>query len=270
MATKIEKTDTGLIIPYESLMGIRVKEPILSSELSESIRICIANYTGAKRWEKWGMSEIKDGGSVILLIGPSGTGKTTIARWLAKQLGSGFIPLSMGDIGGAAPGDTERNLSKLFKVASKDGNTTIFMDECDGILVARESLGPDSMWMVTVINALLQKIENYKGPIIMATNRDHVLDPALDRRISDRIYILAPDFETRKRLWQEKIPAEFPITIDDNGFEELAIHKLTGAEIENCIITEAKTAIRQGRNPKYNSLCNIAKTYATHERSKTS
>src|SRR5271163_4159117 len=133
MARKIEKTDAGLPIPYESLMGVRVTEPILSSELQEQVKTSIANYSGAKTWEKWGMSEIKDSGNVILLIGPSGCGKTTIARWLAKKLGTGFIPLSMGDIGGAAPGDTSRNLRKLFKVAKAEGNTCIFIDECDAV-----------------------------------------------------------------------------------------------------------------------------------------
>lgn len=260
---KIEKTDAGLPIPYESLLGKRVTEPILSSELSEAVKTSIANYTGAKTWEKWGMHEIKDSGNVILLIGPSGCGKTTIARWLAKKLGSGFIPLSMGDIGGAAPGDTSRNLKKLFKVATQEDNTCIFIDECDAVLIARENLGPDAMWMIEVINALLMMIEQYKGPIIMATNRDQTLDPALDRRVSDRIYIMPPDFETRKHLWEYKLPTSFPLTMDEKGLNILAEIDLTGADIENVIILEAKTAIRQGRNPKFNSLCNIAKHYET-------
>ncbi len=260
MATKKPPSD-GLPIPFESLLGVKVIEPTLNENTLAQVKAAIANFTHKARWEKWGLYKIKDAGSVVLLVGPSVTGKTTTARWLAKQVGTGFISMSMADIGGSDPGATERGLKRLFQKAIKEGNTTIFMDECDGLLWDRSNAGPDSMWMITVINSILVQIEKFGGLMLMATNRDKVLDPALNRRISDKIYIGKPDFQVREILWEEKIPIEFPLQPMPKQIAELAKYELTGAEIENCIIAEAKKAMVEGRHPKFESLCNIAKSY---------
>lgn len=263
MATKITK-DT-ITVPYESLIGKGVIKPVLNEQTQNQIEAAIANFTGATRWKAWGMGSLQKQGSLVLLHGPSGTGKTTIARWLAKQVGTGFIPLSMADVGGSDPGQTERNLRTVFNKGRKEDNTTIFLDECDGILWSREKAGPDSMWMLSVINGLLTMVEPYQGLVVMATNMMQNLDPALMRRLTDIIEVARPNMDTRYNLWIDKIPAQFPVQPNETEFAKLAMYHLSGAEIENAIMAEAKLAITLGRKPKFESLCNIANRMQPHD-----
>lgn len=260
--TKATSTINGIKIPYESLLGKRIQEPILDEDVRDQVDAAVANFTGKIRWEKWGMSKLRSQCSLILMEGSAGCGKTTCARYLAKRIGSGFISLSMGDVGSGDPGQTDRNINSIFDYGQKEGGTTIFIDECDAILLSRDRLGPDAMWMLTVINCILTRMESYTGCIILATNRVKTLDEALLSRLTDWIKIPRPSFEARIQLWNEKIPLEFPLQLNELKTEQLAQIPLSGRDIENCIIAEAKLAIRQTRNPKFESLLQYCKSYA--------
>lgn len=262
MAKKLPKLPQipELLIPYESLVGQRVVTPILDEATQDQIDGAIARFTGKIRWEKWGMASLRKQGSLVLLVGPSGTGKTTIARYLAKKIGTGFIPISMADIGSSDPGQTEKNLNHIFDHAEKEGNTTIFMDECDGFLWSREKAGSDSMWMLSIINGILTRVEKFNGLCLLATNMRHMLDAALLSRITSLIEVNKPDYDTRCRLWLQKIPEQYPFHPTDDQLHKLASIELVGREIETAIINEAEQSIIQGRHPKFIPLCNIAKS----------
>jgi AAA+ superfamily predicted ATPase len=117
------------------------------------------------------------------------------------------------------------------------------------------------MWMLTVINAILTRVEQYSGCIILATNRVATLDEALISRITDYIRIPFPSYEVRYQLWIEKLPTEYPLQLNEEKLEQLAKIKLSGRDIENCILAEAKYAIRQMRNPKFDSLLQRCNSY---------
>ena len=248
-------------IPRESLAGVHCVTPILAPEVQEQVDMALVPFTCKTRWDKWGLERLVGTKSAILLQGPPGTGKTTIARFCAKKVGQAMISIAMGDIGGSDPGSTERNLKAIFEEARKD-KTPVFIDEADSILWSRDKAGPDSMWMLAVVNALLKEIEESKLLCILATNHAHFLDPALRRRLSAIIDVPFPDEETRFRIWQTFIPANVPIQPKDGQFRILAKAPLSGAEIKNAIETEARAALVQKRLPKFDSLCNIANKLA--------
>lgn len=120
----------------------------------------------------------------LLLYGPPGNGKTTIAKALARSLGgASFIEVKMTEIWASHVGDGERRLEEYFKEAEKMGNCIIFLDEIDAIAKKRR---PDSPgYEITLVGTLLSLMDglnsNSKVFVIGATNRRDSIDPAFRR-----------------------------------------------------------------------------------------
>ncbi len=142
----------------------------------------------------------------ILLFGPPGTGKTTIAKVMANQAGLAFFALRADQVISKYVGESEKNLSKLFAAAAKHAPSVVFIDEVDSIASQRNS--GQQQWADRVLNHLLQlmdgvlKIEGLY--IIAATNRPDLVDGALTRagRLSRSIEIPLPDENARLALLQ--------------------------------------------------------------------
>jgi transitional endoplasmic reticulum ATPase len=138
--------------------------------------------------------------SGLLLAGPPGTGKTTIAKVLAAQARCSFYPLSGADVISKWVGESERNIRQVFERARENRPSIIFIDEIDAIAGRRgESLGVHD----SHVNQLLAEIDGVTGQrgvfIIGATNRPDQLDPALLRggRLSRTIVLGLPDEQAR-------------------------------------------------------------------------
>lgn len=237
--------------------------PVMSAQLEAQVESTIAMYVGRLQWKDWGLAALRSAGATVLFEGPPGTGKTMIAEYLSNKIGRGLVRMNMKDVGGKAPGDTERGIASTFERAKLKGYATLFLDECDTLLVARDRIGSDSFYMVGVINELLQQISIYKGFIALATNRADYLDPALKRRLLARIHIPRPEQPERLRLWQQKIPRQFPMQPTMIQFQKLSEINLTGAEIENAIVLEASNAIMENRTPTFATLQNAAVSFSS-------
>ena len=136
----------------------------------------------------------------LLLAGPPGTGKTTVAKVLAAQARASFYPISGADVISKWVGDSERNIRQLFDRARENRPSIVFIDEIDAIAGRRgESLGVHD----SHVNQLLAEIDGLGGQrgvfVVGATNRPDQLDPALLRggRLSRTIYLGLPDEATR-------------------------------------------------------------------------
>jgi SpoVK/Ycf46/Vps4 family AAA+-type ATPase len=142
----------------------------------------------------------------ILLAGPPGTGKTTIAKVIARNAGLSFFNLGMNEIVSKWVGESEKNLTKLFQVARRHAPALIFIDEVDSIGRARSSGG--QQWSENLLNHLLQMIDGVietKGLyIIAATNRPDLVDSALKRsgRLNKVIEVPIPDMAARQQLFE--------------------------------------------------------------------
>jgi SpoVK/Ycf46/Vps4 family AAA+-type ATPase len=154
-----------------------------------------------KSAEKYGISTPKG----ILLSGPPGTGKTTIAKVIASSAGLNFFTLSMDEIVSKWVGESEKNLTAFFDAARKHSPAIIFIDEVDSI--GRGRGASSSSHEQNLLNHLLQQIDGIyqsKGLyIIGATNRPELIDEALKRsgRLTKEIYVPLPDIQQRAQLF---------------------------------------------------------------------
>ena len=236
-----------------------MRKPILSPNIEQQLLSAVAQYKSLKMWREWGLSDLRSQGAAILLYGPSGTGKTSAAIYLSQLIGKGMHQLNMRTIGGKHPGDSERLIADVFNTA-RSRSSTIFMDECDAVLVDRAAVQGDSFYMVGVINEILTQMDTYKGLVILSTNRFEALDSALHRRILVSIKIDRPERQERRRLWEIKIPKKFPLQLTPIQLDILSELPLTGAEIESAIIKCASEAITKGSLPTFQTLqqCSIS------------
>ena len=233
-------------------------QPILPHDTMLQIQSAVAQFLGQERWYEWGMKTYRKQGSLVVMYGPPGCGKTTSARYLTQIIKRPLSIMDMGTIGSNEPGGAERNIKQFFANA-EENQATVFLDEADSILWERNRAGGDSMWMVSVINTLLVELSEYRHLCIIATNREEHLDAAIESRVIAKVHVAAPDHETRKRLWEVKVPKKYPLQLSPVQTEMLAHFKLTGRTIEGCIFKAAQLAILNGTVPTFDSLCNVAK-----------
>ena len=131
----------------------------------------------------------------LLLAGPPGTGKTTLAKVLAAQARCSFYPVSGADVMSKWVGESEGNIRRLFERARENRPSIVFIDEIDAIAGRRGSVEVHD----SQVNQLLAEIDGISGQrgvfIIGATNRPDQLDPALLRggRLSRTIVLGLPD-----------------------------------------------------------------------------
>jgi transitional endoplasmic reticulum ATPase len=147
----------------------------------------------------------------LLLAGPPGTGKTSVAKVLAAQARCSFYPISGADVISKWLGESERNISRLFERARENRPSIVFIDEIDAIAARRGTVETHDGH----VNQLLTEIDGVAGQrgvfVIGATNRPDQLDPALLRggRLSRTIVLGLPDEEGRLailRLFTARMP----------------------------------------------------------------
>jgi transitional endoplasmic reticulum ATPase len=138
----------------------------------------------------------------LLLAGPPGTGKTTVAKVLAAQAKCSFYPVSGADVMSKWVGESEGNIRRLFERARENRPSIIFIDEIDAIAGRRGEVETRD----GQVNQLLAEIDGVAGQrglfVVGATNRPDQLDPALLRggRLSRTIVLGLPDESARLQM----------------------------------------------------------------------
>ncbi|MBQ7677395.1 MAG: AAA family ATPase, partial [Lachnospiraceae bacterium] len=197
-------------------------------------------------------------GVAIVLYGPPGTGKTMAAQVIAKELNLDIYRVDLSQISSKYIGETEKNLGTVFD-AAKNSNAILFFDEADALFSKRTNVSTSNDKHANAETAyLLQKVEEYEGVSILATNNMNNFDAAFKRRMTFLIPVEAPDEVTRKSLWEAVFPEGAPVDpmVD---FALLArTFELTGAQIKSIAITSAYLAADIGSPIGYEQLIEAA------------
>ena len=185
-------------------------------------------------------------GVCALFSGPPGTGKTMAAQVVANELGMELYRVDLSALVSKYIGETEKNIDTVFHEAEKSGGI-LFFDEADTIFGKRgEQKDSHDKYANLQTAFLLQRVEDYGGVVLLATNFVSNIDAAFIRRIQIRVDFPVPDEEARLAIWHSLLQRPAPIT-DDVDTEFLAKKfETTGSEIKNIVLTAAFLAAADG------------------------
>ena len=190
--------------------------------------------------EDWGFRKKSPYGRGLcaLFYGSPGTGKTMAVQVMANELGLDLYRIDLSQLSSKYIGETQKNISALFNKA-KNINAMLFFDEADSMFAKRSEVKDSNDRYANADTAfLLQKLEDYEGITILATNYVNNIDDAFKRRIKFMINFVFPTPEVRLKLWQKILPASAR-TDEAIDFEFFAEHfELSGSNIKE-ILTNA-------------------------------
>lgn len=238
----------------ESKMSmLEIKNPkvvsnlILDDDISDSISQFILQVNNREKLKAVGI-EPK---SSLLLYGPPGCGKTTIANYIAREANLPIVTARLDTIVSSLLGSTSKNIRRVFEFTNNKP-CILFIDEFDAIAKARDNEFEHGE-LKRVINSLLQSIDQYQNVLIAATNHSQMLDSAVWRRFSTVIEVKKPtSIEFIEHLF-DSIIKEFKIPFDsDKKNKEMIVENLKSlspsdirtiliSAISNSVIEEEKS-----------------------------
>jgi hypothetical protein len=171
----------------------------------------------------------------VLFHGPPGTGKTLTASLLGKKTGKSAFKIDLSMIVSKYIGETEKNLANLFDKA-ENKQWILFFDEADALFGKRTNVkDAHDKYANQEVSYLLQRVENYNGLVILASNFKNNIDEAFTRRFQSHIYFPLPKYTERLLLWQGAFPARLKPddSVDLNVLARQ--YELTGAHIMNIV-----------------------------------
>ena len=169
---------------------------------------------------------------------PSGVGKTLSASLIGQKLHLPVYRVDLSRLVSKWIGETSKNLDKLFNLA-EDQDWILFFDEGDALFGKRVDTGENDQKNAHYANQeiayLLQRIEDYNGLVIVATNKPNNMDNAFGRRFQSRVdFDVLPD-EQRLELWKSLLTREFKLGADVNLNHLNRLHRFSMAGIYNIV-----------------------------------
>lgn len=184
--------------------------------------------------EEWGLGRILKPGYRSLFYGPPGTGKTLAATLLGKRNGMDVYRVDLSMVVSKYIGETEKNLARIFDMA-ENRQWILFFDEADALFGKRTSTQTSNDRHANQeVAYLLQRIEDFPGMVILATNLRSNIDEAFSRRFQSLVYFPMPDEETRHELWNKMLPQNWLANRED-CIRKIAGYELSGGAMTNVI-----------------------------------
>jgi hypothetical protein len=183
-----------------------------------------------------------------LFYGPPGTGKTLTASLLGKSNNMDVYRIDLSMVVSKYIGETEKNLSNVFDLA-ENKNWILFFDEADA-LFGKRTATKDSKdrYANQEISYLLQKIEDFPGVVILATNLKSNIDDAFARRFQSMIYFPMPSFELRMKLWENALNGPFCLSDKVDLHDIAKSYDISGGAITNVLRFCGLKALSRGNH----------------------
>ena len=194
--------------------------------------------------EDWGLSRILKAGYRSLFYGPPGTWKTLAVTLLGKKNNMDVYRIDLSMIVSKYIGETEKNLAKVFDLA-ENRNWILFFDEADALFGKRTSTNTSNDRHANQeVAYLLQRIEDFPGMVILATNLRSNIDEAFSRRFQSVIYFPMPTEELRAEIWRKMLKG-WPEDVDEDLITMAARTELSGGSIANVVRRCALATVNQ-------------------------
>jgi len=184
---------------------------------------------------RWNLNKYIKPGYRCLFYGPPGTGKTLAASLLGKKHGMDVYRVDLSMIVSKYIGETEKNLAKIFDRAEHQ-NWILFFDEADALFGQRsEGNSSNDRHANQEVAYLLQRIEEFPGMVVLATNLKDNMDEAFFRRFQSVLYFSMPDKHARKQLWRQMLSKEWLQENEDEILLYASEAELSGGSMINVV-----------------------------------
>lgn len=195
----------------------------------------------------FGEKHARSQGITVLFAGPSGTGKTMAAEVLSRRLGLDLYKIDLSTIVSKYIGETEKNLEGVFR-AAQSSNAILFFDEADALFGKRTEVRDSHDRYANIeVSYLLQKMEEYNGVAILATNLRQNLDEAFVRRLAFTVSFPYPDDQKRQEIWAGIWPEKANPKLPEEEMAMLSSQfRLAGGNIKNIALSAAYLASGEG------------------------
>ena len=194
--------------------------------------------------EEWALSKYLKRGYRALFYGPPGTGKSMAASLLGKSTNREVYRVDLSNVVSKYIGETEKNLARLFNIAENKA-WILFFDEADALFSKRSNTSSSNdVFANQQVAYLLQRIEDFNGLTILASNFKDNMDEAFLRRFQSLVYFKKPGFGQRLQLWQNYFKSFDLVGVDFHKIAEE--HELTGGSIINVLRFCAQIASKNG------------------------
>jgi hypothetical protein len=193
----------------------------------------------------WGLARKLKPGYLSLFYGPPGTGKTLTAALLAKSTGKAVYRIDLSMVVSKYIGETEKNLANIF-LQAENKNWILFFDEADALFGKRTKVNDaHDRYANQEVSYLLQRIEDFGGMTILASNMKSNMDDAFLRRFQSVIHFTMPRVPDRKKLWESAFPEACQVE-EKVDFKKIATeHEMSGGAIMNVVRYCALMAARR-------------------------
>jgi ATPase family associated with various cellular activities (AAA) len=195
---------------------------------------------------EWRLAKAIRPGYRSLFFGPPGTGKTLTATLIGQKVNVDVYRIDLSLVVSKFIGETEKNLARLFDQAL-NRHWVLFFDEADALFGKRTATSSSNdRYANQEVSYLLQRVEDFPGTVILATNLKGNIDDAFARRFQSLVHFPMPDAEQRLRLWEGMLRHTGRLG-DDVDLPALAEkHELAGGAIANVVRYGAIRALQDG------------------------
>jgi hypothetical protein len=198
--------------------------------------------------QDWGMGQKLNPGYTTLFYGQPGTGKTFSACLLGKHCSCDVYKVDLSMIVSKYIGETEKNLSRIFDRAENQ-NWILFFDEADALFGKRSKVEDShDRYANQDISYLLQRIEDFNGVVILASNFKNNIDVAFLRRFQSVIHFPMPKPAERSRIWKNAFSPKAVLEKKLNLDQIAEKHEISGGTIMNVVRTVSLKALSRNDN----------------------